>query len=119
MLTITLGKILDNNAPSMAFRPGIYVIRENDTVLYVGKSERSVGQRIQEHCTPRRFSGALDALGAFVRDTMPNSLELEVDILSVAECNTIVKALAKTEKEIEPLMIRHFRPILNGTFNSK
>lgn len=118
MITLTLGTILKNKAPAKIFRPGIYVVRENDRVLYVGKSENSVGSRIQAHCTPRRFSGEMDALGAFVRDCLPDSLSLTVEVLSVAECNQIVKAKARNEREVERLMIRHYRPLLNGTFNT-
>lgn len=118
MKTTTLGEILESKAPDAFYRPGVYLVREGDTVLYVGKSDRSVGARIQAHCAPRRFTGALDALGAFVRDMLPDSLALSVDVLSVAECNKIVKAKAKTEKDAEPLMIRYYRPVLNGTFNT-
>lgn len=118
MVTLTLGEILENKGPAQVYRPGIYVIREGELVIYVGKSERSVGERIQQHCTPRRFTGALDALGDFVQTCLPESLRLTVDVLSVKDCNQIIGSHAKSEREVEPAMISHYSPHLNATYNT-
>lgn len=94
----------------------IYVVRENETVFYVGKSERSLN-RLEEHFSPssRRSSGG--AIGKFYRQHIEESHRWKIRLYTLEDCQPYIQHLPAPKRQllsyVEIAMIQHFRPCLN------
>jgi len=127
MQTMLLGAILIGRRPDELDneRPQVYVIRDDATVFYVGKSTRDVCDRILEHCgllRPSRSYPFSDRLGAFLLANAPNSHDWQVDLLTLTDCAPYVGQVFPAFKhydthyaETAAIMVLH--PCLNCTHN--
>jgi len=86
MIETTIGDILDGNEPETSGHC-IYVVRDRDTVLYVGKSERNVTDRIRRHLGVFYET----ALGRLIQDNLPESRDWLVELLTLNNCAGFVR----------------------------
>ncbi len=120
MITLSLGDILndrvDLDSREELFQ--LYVIREGDTVFYVGMTTRTVLERIWEHCGLSAIGGC-DEIGRFVMDHLPESGAWHVDLMEVQEVDPALgdRRGAYHIRKAEQKLIARLRPCLNHTGN--
>lgn len=121
MHTITVADVLNNTLPETGWEEyHLYVFRDGNFVLYVGKSEQNIIDRLEDHLglTYREES----QVGKLVDDNAPDSFDWAIDLRTTAECTAIVNAHFPTCKMVdvniaERSLILEFSPPLNGQSN--
>jgi hypothetical protein len=122
MLTITVDDVLNDKLPDSGWgKFRIYVFRDQDFILYVGKTEQNIIDRIEEHLglsSHREESH----VGQLVVDNLPHSLEWCIDLLTLDDCEPVVQHhFAVTHNAdvrlTEQAMIREYSPPLNRESN--
>ncbi len=102
----------------------VYVIRDGDSVLYVGKSSRSVVNRLLEHLGMggnwRKY--VPDRVGEFILDHRPESLDWQVDLMTINDCASYIRQqfpmfVNWDVDTAEQAMIETYRPDLNVQYN--
>lgn len=83
---------------------GLYVFRDGENILYVGKAESGIANRLKAHLGAT--NNGLSPIGTLITCNHPESANWEVDIY---ESEQIV--------EDERALIRQLRPLLNETHN--
>ena len=100
----------------------VYVIRDAETVLYVGKSI-DIPSRLGEHLgLYGRFGpGYPDRIGCVIHENLPESRSWAVDLLTVTACRKelgmAMDGLNWDVDKAEREMIRSLRPCVNVTYN--
>ena len=126
MKTITLGSIIRDELPETWDEPyEIYVIREGDTVFYVGKSKDCVIDRILGHLGEGTWGWSSgDELGDFIKFYEPGSHNWQVDLMTIKDCFPFIKKSHPDAKkarctvaDAESAMISHYGPCLNKMLN--
>ena len=121
MLTITVGDVLNDKLPDSGWgKFRIYVFRDQDFVLYVGKTEQNIIDRIEEHLglSHREESH----VGQLVADNLPHSLEWCIDLMTLDDCDVFVQHHFAVDhnKDVrlaEQALIREYSPPLNRESN--
>jgi predicted GIY-YIG superfamily endonuclease len=90
----------------------IYVVREEATALYIGRSKDPI-YRLWQHFNQRGGAG----LGIFYQEYKDESLEWDIDLYTVAECETLLQTRLQEAWKAELSMIEHFHPSLNSNNN--
>jgi hypothetical protein len=79
MLTITIRDLCqwnrDGEAPEFAEPYAIYRFRDGDFIIYVGKTERNIAERLWEHIG---LAGRTH-LTSLIEDNLPGSLDWQID----------------------------------------
>jgi excinuclease UvrABC nuclease subunit len=91
---------------------GVYVIKDNARVLYVGQS-RDIGRRLQQH---RR---AASSFGQAYRANPLAANLWRVTLLTVDECSKITGKPCRDLDDAEKAMIQELSPDYNATFNGQ
>lgn len=95
----------------------IYLIRDADTTLYIGRAKDPIDRLTQHFGRSKRHSGA--AIGVFYQEHKDLSVCWIINIYTLEECEQILKQdLRRGESpHAEHLFIQHFRPCLNEKSN--
>lgn len=114
MIQITIKDVLEGNIAGIPDQ-GIYVFRDGDCVLYVGKSIH-VLTRLKEQLR------SISALTDLIEANKPSSLFWQIEVMTVEECR--LYALKERPNGVylnldtaEGVIIRHHQPCLNGSLN--
>jgi hypothetical protein len=94
----------------------LYVVRDDDVVFYVGKSEYGGVYRISEHWQGGFRSN--DHLREFMRCAVEDGFDLNLEFLSIAECQELTNCLGEID-EAEGALIAHHCPVFNAAGNSE
>lgn len=121
MITVTIADVIGNTLPVSGWEGyHLYVIRDGDFVLYVGKSDQNIIDRLQDHLglTYRGES----QVGELVNDNTPESLQWKIDLRNIPECASIVKRHYPACKKVDLYIAEHalileFAPPLNVQSN--
>jgi hypothetical protein len=124
MITITIRELCqwdrDGEAPEFVGPYSIYRFRDGDFILYVGKTERNIAERLWEHIG----LGGQTQLTPLIEDNIPESLDWQVDLYTVTDCFPFIKEYlaAKVMEEwdvalAEKALIMHSSPAINSTLN--
>jgi len=104
----------------------IYVIRDKDTVFYVGCSTNPIG-RFYDHMQVSNYS----PVGKFIRLHLPWSLAWQVEFLTLDDCRELTERyierypmsalvmLYHYNDAAERALIAHHRPCLNVAYNDE
>ncbi len=121
MKTILVIDIMDGNLPESGWgQYHIYVFRDGEFPLYVGKAEDNIIDRLEAHLgLTYRSMGTVRKL---VDDNLPDSLTWSIDLYSIEECIVFVQrhftsAQSADVNLAERSMILEFSPPLNRQFN--
>lgn len=122
MITITVQDILTRDWQDIDPQDEpfcIYVIREDTTVFYVGRSNSPL-DRLQQHfdtSTLTRGSGSL--LGPFYKRYKDMAASWHIDLYTLEDCEHLLarKLIRGGSPYAERYMIQHFHPCINGTNN--
>ena len=122
MLTLKLRDVLEDRTPDAVSECNLYVVRDGEVIFYVGQSQREVADRVCQHCGMGRHGrGAAfnrkSVLGYLVEDNLPESLQWEVDFMTVQDCDKRFNYEARSVIEAETVLIVELRPALNGSLN--
>ncbi|MBI3742364.1 MAG: hypothetical protein HY257_11500 [Chloroflexi bacterium] len=121
MKTITIAQILDNALSESGWKDFcIYVFRDDDFVLYVGKSTQNIIDRLEEHLglTYRDQS----QVGRLIMENAPLSRSWSVDLLTLEDSLQFVREYFPESMGIDlelaerATILRHSPP-LNGQSN--
>lgn len=120
MLTFTLSDILtsgDGGAPVTC----VYVVRDDDTVFYVGKTIRGAAYRLYQHLDGAPYGSSL---GQLVYYNDPASRSWFVDVYDPQECGDLIKQYWPNYYQwdvdaVEHALIKHLHPCLNCTYNDE
>lgn len=100
----------------------IYIIRDREHVLYVGRSVDTV-RRLYEHISPTSRI-ASDEIGDLIWENRPASLSWQIELLTISDCMPFVKAQYPLWKlddcsmdMAEKVMIRLYHPSINKSNN--
>ena len=121
MLTITVADVIDNTLPESGWGSFcIYVFRDKDFVLYVGKAEQNIIDRLEDHLGLAYRPKSL--VGRLVDENAPESHKWQIDLLSSDDCMLIVAKHFPSAKSADALtleraVIMEFRPPLNRQSN--
>lgn len=121
MITVTIRDLCqwdrDGGAPEFAEPYSIYRFRDGDFVLYVGKTNREILERLYEHIG---IEGQTQ-MTTLIEDNLPESLNWEIDLFTVQECIPLIKKHLKLEliqewnyDLAEKAMICESRPAVNS-----
>lgn len=118
-MTTTVGDVLSGKAKSAKVSPHcyIYVVRDGDTVFYVGQTKRGIINRILEHCGGGQIPD-FSSLGRLILENAPESHHWQVEMLTLEDCGLLGKGDLDTMIDAaEERTIRQFRPCLNVANN--
>lgn len=121
--TELLTDILNDNHNSHA-RTVVYIVRDNDFVIYVGKTTTGVSTRLQSHCGCGEWGwSGEDSLGCFIRENKPDSDNWKVDIYTVDDCISELRSEKPYYKffdidDAEQYFIHLHNPALNIVHNA-
>ncbi len=121
MIQASIREVLDGSSPVADMKGSVYVVREGDTVLYVGKADRMC-LRDRLHWHLGEGLAGISSLGDLIKANEPDSYQWQVQVLSVEECNELLHAHGDphTRRKVntaETYMIKLLRPCLNRTSN--
>jgi hypothetical protein len=102
MIQTNINTALAGNVGDAAYHV-IYLYRDGDTVLYVGRSADPL-QRLTEHLG---LTGIASRLGDTITDNMPASLEWTLELYTLADCLPLVE-------QYRPGLALFYRELLNG-----
>jgi hypothetical protein len=101
----------------------IYMVWHGDTVFYIGQSQDPAA-RLRSHLgnVVQGKRGSTTALGNLILDSLPESRNWQITLLTILECGYWIRACFPTHTEwnvnmAERAMIFHFRPCLNVADN--
>jgi len=116
MISFSLGEILQgwDGDPSDA---RIYMIRDDKFVFYVGVLERTILDYVLEHCGLVDNGPPADSLGKLILDNAPISNGWVVDLLSLEDCEPIIKEVTPLYKRVNAArallcLTTYYRPCL-------
>lgn len=119
MQTTTVQLIRQRNDLSVHTREWVYIVRDGETVLYVGKTRwYSLHHRMQMHLGRSGPSKTPSNLGKHILENLPASNQWQVDIFSLGDINAflqhvgVVRKVRKLETA-EQVMIIYHHPLLN------
>ena len=70
----------------------VYIVRDADLVLYVGKSEANVVDRLLSHIGEGDFGWTgTSSLGRLIKANMPESGDWQIELLTPEECLSIIE----------------------------
>lgn len=135
MLTLTVRELICAGGSEIPEGEGycLYLVRDGELVLYVGKSADVSGRLIRHvtgdgltacHVDPERFHGyPTSDLGRLIRDHARESFGWSVDLFTGEDCAELVKrhfpeAAGYDRYDAERALIREHRPALNVTHNA-
>lgn len=128
MISVNIGDILDNKIEVDISQYKIYIIRDNDEILYVGKaSTYDISHRIRHHMGLIPHGSGPSKTGEVINDNLPDSRLWQVDMLSLKECAIYLKSFppeshgARKDPIVaaEESTIRFLKPYLNIVFLNK
>ena len=120
MVQATIKDIIDGNLDQVDLS-GIYIVRDGEHVLYVGRAV-DVVQRLHDHIE----KWASSAIGDVIHANAPQSLSWQVELMGAEECRSISISFAPLYEDLlipisiesaERYMIRHYHPSLNTSNN--
>jgi len=120
-MTITVGDVINNTLPESGWAGfHIYVFRDDDFILYVGKTEQNVIDRLEEHLGLTYRSES--KVGRLVKDNAPGSHCWHIDLMTLDDCAPFVRRHFSTSEEMdvrlaEQAMILEYAPPLNRESN--
>lgn len=116
MIEATVGELLDGDLEVDTRGHYIYIVRDDDTVFYVGQTKRGIGNRIREHCGAGQRPGKT-RMGRLIESNLPLSLGWQVELLTVKDCgiepwrpNVSQEEMSRFAREIEQPMIAFLPP---------
>jgi hypothetical protein len=100
MISISVGEILQgwDEDPSDG---RIYLVRDDNFIFFVGVLERSILDHVLEHCGLRDGGPAADRLGKLILENLPSSNGWDVDLLSLEDCEPIVREVRPMIKRVD------------------
>lgn len=130
MKTITVDDVVqwfnDSKYPDDLNEYELYCFRDGDLVLYVGKTERYIADRLLEHLG---ITGS-SSMTQLIQDNVPESMGWQIELYSFGECAKLVekfygkiKGYGSEERWVrwvelsEKALIKEYRPAVNGTNN--
>ncbi|HZQ05401.1 MAG TPA: hypothetical protein VFD70_02390 [Anaerolineae bacterium] len=127
MTTVTIQDVIDDNVKEGGETHYVYVVRADETVLYVGKSKRSAIERLGEHLG---IGGVMacgvpsSQLGELITSNAPESHQWQVQLLTLEDCRPyVVKHLSSVvrwdEDKAEIAVIQSLCPCLNRMYNPR
>ncbi len=120
MIQTTIGRFLKGEVDQV-WLSGVYVFRDGEHVLYVGRS-KDVVKRVYEHI--EKWSNS--AIGNLVMLNKPQCLSWQIELLEPKECREFAIPFAPIYKDrdlevpietAEEAMIRHYGPCMNTQIN--
>lgn len=121
MVTITVADVLNNTLLESGWEKfHLYVFRDGDFVLYVGKTDQNIIDRLEEHLGLTYRDSSI--VGRLVEENVPESKRWLIDLRTVDECEPFVQyhfpACKGLDVEIaERSLILQFSPPLNTQSN--
>jgi hypothetical protein len=120
--TISVDDLLTGSLPENGWEKyHLYAFRDGDLVLYVGKSEQNIIDRLEEHLgvSFRSYSH----VGKFIADNSPVSNNWYIDLRTLDDCGGLVWKYFPDCKFVdidiaEQALIREFSPPLNTSHNA-
>ena len=121
MIRTTLGELLrDENLHESS--ANVYVVRDRQTVFYVGRTTRGIAHRLLEHCGLSRLRPIPDILGATIAANAPSSARWQIELWEYADYEPLVneqfpKVVRIFAEHGERALIDTLRPCLNTVYN--
>lgn len=128
MIQTTIGDLLDGvELETRGHR--IYLVRDNDVVFYVGKSDVGVLGRLSDHLGRGDWRpGSPSILGELILDNLPESRAWQVELFTVLDCEDAIQRYFPhtsfkgtwylyASDDAEKALIWDHRPCLNTTYN--
>lgn len=120
MLTATIGEVLGDIAPAAQANNCVYVIRQGDICLYVGKTtRRPLNARLRAHLGEGPKFMAQSAFGAYIAEHQPTSYAWTIAIFTREDWNATFDSAGLPRRfklnTAEAALIRMYRPLLNRT----
>lgn len=94
----------------------LYVIRDSDTVFYVGKSQ-TISSRLWQHLGRDRANGVISTIGQFILLNRPQSGAYQVELFTPQE--VLPDSLNYLADQAEQKLIGDLSPCFNVTYNIK
>lgn len=124
MLTITTQDVLTKSWIELnpdEIKYCIYLIRDKDAVLYIGRSQNPI-ERLEQHFGNHNYFSGKSNIGWYYRKYRSLAVSWAIDLYTVEECRTRLKdfllqkgyILDRVDMQIsEMVMIEYFHPSLN------
>ncbi len=116
-----LAQVLNGDIDDLPNNRGVYIVRDEDVVFFVGKTEIGLVKRMLKDVgmLAREPDPVRDRLRRLVADNAPESGNWQVDYLTVKNCEPYVRQHFPNQKMLdvdlaELAIIKHFRPLLNS-----
>ncbi len=122
MMTISVADVIDNTLAESGWGSFcIYIFRDGNFVLYVGKSEQNIIDRLEDHLGLSYRPES--QIGKLVQDNAPKSYKWNIDLLTLDDCRSVVSKHFPTVKVIDILtaersVISEYCPALNRQSNA-
>ncbi len=109
MLKTSLKGLLQGKLEGKTFKHYIYLVRDRETVFYVGKSLDPV-RRIYEHLGwDRGEKEDKSELGRLIIQNLPKSLHWKIELLKLRDCEfEVAKIMVKFTQSSEGMLIEDF-----------
>ncbi len=121
MMTITVADVINDTLAESGWGSfSVYAFRDGDYVLYVGKAEQNIIDRLEDHLG---LSFRPESqIGQLIDDNAPESYRWKIDLFTMGDCQPIVTKHFPTAKVIdimtaERAMIAELHPPLNRQSN--
>lgn len=120
MLTYTLADFLETDIDEG--QATVYVVRDDETVLYVGKATAGIRERWlggRPHMTVNGFGWqGWSAIGCTIAEHYPDSRTWQIDLYAKEECSAVVLKHfpyyeTPTTEAAELALIQELRPLFN------
>jgi hypothetical protein len=119
--TIKVKDVLDNLLPESGWEKfRVYIFRDDDFVLYIGKTDQNIIDRLEEHLGLIFRDPGL--IGRLVDDNAPLSYSWSIDLMTLNDCAPIIyrhfPTCQMTDSRIaEKALILEYSPALNRESN--
>jgi predicted GIY-YIG superfamily endonuclease len=110
MFTIPIQAILAKRYFTVNKCYSVYLIRDGNTVIYIGKSRNPL-KRLFQHF------GHLSRPSLFYLDYKPYARHWTVELYTIEECEEVTGKRCRSMANAEIAMIQHFHPCANTTYN--
>jgi hypothetical protein len=116
MISISVGEIL-RGWDEGHIDARIYMVRDDSLVFYAGVLERSILDHLLEHFGVVVGGPPADRLGRLMLDNTPSSNGWVVDLLSLADCEPIVREVQPMIRRVDVAralicLVNYYRPCL-------